>query len=301
MPRFRPGVTPSMAPLFSPSGLVYRYVLESPDRSPQELKTYEDWIIERAYAACRESPTIPASAGTAMQYQVLLDPARLYGYHLTVAQVVTALTANNSNTGGGFYSQGGQFYYVRGIGLLQEHRRHRRSGGREQQRHARAREGCQPGGHRQRAAPWHFWLPDQTTKNDDAVEGVILMRRGEQPQNVLQGVEKKTEELNRQRPAAGRKDSSLLRPQRPGARDHRHRGRQPAPRHGAGTDRADFFPGQLSRRGDHRADGSAGAAVRLYFSARHAARPPTCFPSAPSISASSSTARSSWWRTSTAN
>ena len=43
------GVTPSMAPLFSPSGLVYRYVLESPDRSPQELKTFEDWVVERAY------------------------------------------------------------------------------------------------------------------------------------------------------------------------------------------------------------------------------------------------------------
>ena len=43
------GVTPSLAPLSSPSGLVYRYVLESPDRSPQELKTIEDWVIERAY------------------------------------------------------------------------------------------------------------------------------------------------------------------------------------------------------------------------------------------------------------
>src|ERR1700675_3713934 len=43
------GVTPSMAPLFSPSGLVYRYVLDSPDRSAQELKTYEDWIIQRVY------------------------------------------------------------------------------------------------------------------------------------------------------------------------------------------------------------------------------------------------------------
>src|SRR5271169_1482436 len=42
-------VTPSMAPLFSPSGLVYRYVLESPDRTPQELKTMEDWVVERAY------------------------------------------------------------------------------------------------------------------------------------------------------------------------------------------------------------------------------------------------------------
>ena len=42
------GITPSMAPLFSPSGLVYRYVLESPDRTPQELKTIEDWVVERA-------------------------------------------------------------------------------------------------------------------------------------------------------------------------------------------------------------------------------------------------------------
>ncbi len=43
------GITPSMSPLFSPSGLVYRYVLESPDRSPQELHTFEDWVVERAY------------------------------------------------------------------------------------------------------------------------------------------------------------------------------------------------------------------------------------------------------------
>ena len=41
-------MTPALAPLFSPSGLVYRYVLESPDRSPQELKTIEDWVVERS-------------------------------------------------------------------------------------------------------------------------------------------------------------------------------------------------------------------------------------------------------------
>ncbi|MGH9725399.1 MAG: efflux RND transporter permease subunit, partial [Candidatus Acidiferrales bacterium] len=45
------GVVPSLAPLSSPSGLVYRYVLESPDRSPQELKTFEDWIVQREYKA----------------------------------------------------------------------------------------------------------------------------------------------------------------------------------------------------------------------------------------------------------
>ena len=112
------GVMPSMAPLFSPSGLVYRYVLESPDRSPQELKTMEDWIIQREYRSVPGVADDSGFGGTVMQYQVLLDPARLYNYHLPVAQVITALSANNANTGGGFYSQGGQFYYVRGLGLV---------------------------------------------------------------------------------------------------------------------------------------------------------------------------------------
>src|SRR5579864_1858518 len=43
------GVSPTLSPLFSPSGLIYRYVLQSPDRSPQELKTIEDWVLERRY------------------------------------------------------------------------------------------------------------------------------------------------------------------------------------------------------------------------------------------------------------
>ena len=116
------GVTPSMAPLFSPSGLVYRYVLESPDRTPQELKTYEDWVVERAYRSVPGVADDSGFGGTTMQYQVLLDPAKIYGYHLTVPQVVNALAANNSNAGGGFYSQGGQFYYVRGHRLVAGYR-----------------------------------------------------------------------------------------------------------------------------------------------------------------------------------
>jgi len=101
------GVTPSMAPLFSPSGLVYRYVLESPDRSPQELKIFEDWEVERAFRQVHGVADDSGFGGTTMQYQVLLDPARIFAYHITVPMVVQQLTANNANTGGGFYSQGG--------------------------------------------------------------------------------------------------------------------------------------------------------------------------------------------------
>jgi cobalt-zinc-cadmium resistance protein CzcA len=191
------GVMPSMAPLFSPSGLVYRYVLESPDRSPQELKTYNNWIIARAYRSIPGVADDSGLGGPTMEYQVLLDPARLYNYHLPVVQVLNALTANNANTGGGFYSQGGQFYYVRGLGLLKN-----------TEDIGEVVVGSNNGvpirvkdvghveiGHAPRLGIFGFQTATQ--KNDDAVEGIILMRRGEQPQTVLQGVEKKTEELNR--------------------------------------------------------------------------------------------------------
>ncbi len=186
------GVTPSMAPLFSPSGLVYRYVLESPDRTPQELKTFEDWVIERAYRSVPGVADDSGFGGTTMQYQVLLDPQRIYNYHIPVAQVLTALAANNSNTGGGFYSQGGQFYYVRGIGLVQTTDDIGNIVlGSNNGVPVRVRDvGKVTIGYAPRLGEFGF------QKNNDAVEGVILMRRGEQTQNVLKGVEAKTEELN---------------------------------------------------------------------------------------------------------
>jgi len=190
------GITPSMAPLFSPSGLVYRYVLESPDRSPQELKTLEDWVVERAYKAVPGVADDSGLGGTVMQYQVLLDPARLYGYHMTVQQVMQALANNNSNAGGGFYSQGGQFYYVRGIGQVQS----TNDIGNiivasNKGTPIRIRDvGEVTIGHAPRLG--EFGFQTHHSSQDDAVEGVILMRRDEQTQNVLKAVEKKTEDLN---------------------------------------------------------------------------------------------------------
>ncbi|HEU5457696.1 MAG TPA: CusA/CzcA family heavy metal efflux RND transporter [Terracidiphilus sp.] len=186
------GVTPTLAPLTSPSGLVYRYVLESPDRTPQQLKTIADWVVERQYKQVSGVADDSGFGGTVMQYQVLLDPAKLYAYHVTVPTVIQQLAANNGNTGGGFYSQGGQFYYVRGIGLV-----------RDLSDIGNIIVGTQNGvpvhirdvgqvviGHAPRLGEFGF------NKQDDAVEGVIMMRRGEQTQNVLKGVEAKTKQLN---------------------------------------------------------------------------------------------------------
>jgi len=189
---FPQGVTPALAPLASPSGLVYRYVIESPDRSPQDLKTIEDWVLERQYKQVPGVADDSGFGGTVMQYQVLLDPAKLYAYHITVPTVVQQLSVNNSNAGGGFYEQGDQFYYVTGVGLA-----------RDTADIANIVVGSQNGvptrigdigqveiGHAPRLGEFGF------NKTDDAVEGVIMIRRGEQTQDVLKGVEAKTQELN---------------------------------------------------------------------------------------------------------
>ncbi len=186
------GVQPSVSPLSAPSGLIYRYTLQSPDRSPMELKTLEDWVVEPQFKSVSGVADDSGFGGGTMQYQVLLDQTKLAATGLSAAQVLTALGANNANAGGGFYSQGGQFYYVRGEGrvatledignvvltvkngvpiLVKDV--------------GRVTIGIAP-----RLGEFGF------EKQDDAVEGVILLRTGEKTQSVLTGVEAKARQLN---------------------------------------------------------------------------------------------------------
>ncbi len=190
------GVTPSMAPLSAPSGLVYRYVLQSPDRSPMQLKTIDDWDIVKAYKSVPGVADLSPLGGPTMQYQVVIDPTKLAGAGLTVPIVANALSANNDNAGGGFYSEGGSFYYVRGLGRVVT-----------PQDIGNIVLAVKDGipvlvkdvaqvviGYAPRLGQFSY-----DTVND-AVEGVVLMRTGEQAQTVLKAVEAKTAELNRTLP-----------------------------------------------------------------------------------------------------
>ncbi|MGH8152332.1 MAG: efflux RND transporter permease subunit [Rhodanobacteraceae bacterium] len=112
------GVQPSISPLSPPSGLVYRYALLSSDRSAMELKALQDWVVVPAYNSVPGVADDSPFGGGNMQYQVLLNPVKIAGLGLSVNQVEAALAANNSNAGGGFYEQGGQFFNVRGLGRL---------------------------------------------------------------------------------------------------------------------------------------------------------------------------------------
>jgi len=188
------GVTPSVSPLSSPSGLIYRYVLQSPDRSPMELKTFEDWIIEPAYKSLAGVADDSGFGGGTMQYQVLLDPTRIAAVGLSVVQVEAALAANNGNAGGGFYSQGGQFYYVRGLGRLETLEdignvvlAVNNGTPVSLKNVGRVVIGIAP-----RLGEFGF------ENQDDCVEGVILLRTGDKTQDVLKRVEAKTKQLNEQ-------------------------------------------------------------------------------------------------------
>ncbi|HEX3423184.1 MAG TPA: CusA/CzcA family heavy metal efflux RND transporter [Sphingomicrobium sp.] len=186
------GVAPSVSPLTSPSGLIYRYTLQSPDRSPTELKTFEDWTVEPQYRSVAGVADDSGFGGGTMQYQVLLDQYRLAGAGLSPQQVESALGTNNSNGGGGFYSEGGQFYYVRGLGRLSSIDD---IGNVVVAEHdgiptlvkdvANVTLGIAP-------RLGEFGIG----KQDDAVEGVIMLRTGEKTQDVLKRVEAKTQELN---------------------------------------------------------------------------------------------------------
>ncbi|MEP7087226.1 MAG: efflux RND transporter permease subunit, partial [Gemmatimonadota bacterium] len=186
------GTTPSVAPLASPSGLVYRYVVESKDRSAMELKVIQDWVLERQFKSVPGVADMSSLGGETMQYQVVIDPIRLAGAGLSVPVVASALAANNGNAGGGFYSEGGQFYYVRGLGRVETLE--------DIGNVVIAVHNGTPilvkdiGDVVIGAAPrlGQFGIDSA----NDAVEGIIVLRKGEQAQTVLKGVEAKTRELN---------------------------------------------------------------------------------------------------------
>ena len=128
-----------------------------------------------------------------MQYQVLLDPNKLLTYGVSVAQVQQQLSANNANAGGGFYAQGGQIYYIRGLGLVRDTAE---IGDVVLAMHngipVYVRDVAKVQiGHAVRLGQFGYM------RQEEAVEGVILMRVGEQAQVILKRVEEKTAELNR--------------------------------------------------------------------------------------------------------
>jgi cobalt-zinc-cadmium resistance protein CzcA len=99
-------------------GEVFRYTLRGKGYSLADLKTAEDWIMERQWRQVQGVIDVTSYGGTTKQYHVDVDPYRLRGHNVTLTQTITALQNANSNVGGQRLSMGEQSYDVRGIGLL---------------------------------------------------------------------------------------------------------------------------------------------------------------------------------------
>ena len=111
---------PSLDPLTSPTGEIYRYTLQSDARSLRELSELQFWTVIPRLKQVPGVADVTNFGGLTTQYQLLLDPQKLVAYGLTLNQVTTAIKANNSNAGGSVVNRGEQGFVVRGVGLIQD-------------------------------------------------------------------------------------------------------------------------------------------------------------------------------------
>jgi cobalt-zinc-cadmium resistance protein CzcA len=114
------GVAPQMGKDWSPVGQVYWYTLRSsnPGYDVMELKSLQDWVIEKHLKSVPDIVEVAAFGGQTREYQVLLDPNKLIAYGLNLSQIEQQLSNNNANAGGSFIQAGLQQINVREVGLM---------------------------------------------------------------------------------------------------------------------------------------------------------------------------------------
>ena len=113
------GVVARLSP-WSPTGEIMRYVLSGPGYTLNELKAVQDWVLQRALKQVPGVIDVSGVGGTIKQYQVLVDTRLMKRYEVTMEQVEQAIARSNSNVGGDLLMIGTQTHNVRAIGLLGE-------------------------------------------------------------------------------------------------------------------------------------------------------------------------------------
>jgi len=187
-----PGVQAELEPLSTAIGEIYRYRLVGPGRDSRELRTLEDWVVERNLRAVPGVADIVALGGLIKTYEVNPDLARLRDYGIPLQQLYTALSRGNANVGGSKVTQGPQQYLIRGVGLL-------RSPDEIRNIVVAARNGV-PVLVRDLAQVTVGNVPIEgivgQDRDDDAVTGIVIMRKGENPSEVLTALKARVALLN---------------------------------------------------------------------------------------------------------
>jgi len=186
------GVQVQLAPFSTAIGEIYRYRMKGEGQGPRELRTYQDWVVSRQLRLVPGVADVVSLGGLVKQYEVRPDLARLRDYKITLAQLSQAIQRGNANAGGSYVEQGRQQYLIRGIGLFQ--------GVQDIENVVVDQRGGTPILVKNVATVSLGSVPRQGVAgqddDDDVVTGVVLMRRGENPSEVLKLVRAKIDELN---------------------------------------------------------------------------------------------------------
>ncbi|MBS1609575.1 MAG: efflux RND transporter permease subunit, partial [Bacteroidetes bacterium] len=186
------GVKPEVQPPYGPTGEIYRYTLESKTESVRELTAIQDWVLDKQFKQVPGVADVNTFGGDERIFEVSVNPQLLVKYNLSSLDVYNAINKSNVNVGGDVIKRNGQAYVVRGIGVIDdpsdiENIIITKVNGVPLlvKNVATVREGGKP----KLGSVAKDGQPNQ-------VEGIVVMRKGENPSEVLDKLHEKVEELN---------------------------------------------------------------------------------------------------------
>ncbi len=186
------GVDPDVQPPYGPTGEIFRYTLKSNKRDTRDLLTIQNWTIDRQLRAVPGVADVVAFGGQEKTYEIAVDPVKLQKYDLTPLELFNAVSKSNLNVGGDVIEKNGQAYVVRGIGLYNSIQDIENTIVDTYNGNPLLVKNVANVVISSMPRVGQVGLDD----NDDAVEGIVVMRKGENPSDVLSRVKAKIEELN---------------------------------------------------------------------------------------------------------
>src|SRR4029077_3001719 len=197
------GVVPQMGTDWSPVGQIYFYTLRStnPQYDVMELKSIEDWVIEKNFKAVPNVVDVASFGGPTREYQVRVDPDKLISYGISLGQVEQQLTNNNANAGGRFIESGLQQVNIREVGLVKDVQ--------DIENTVLVTKTGTPlrvkdiavvaQGPKIRLGQFGKAIHREDGRiidNDDVVSGIVLLRKGAESDSTLRDIHAKVKELN---------------------------------------------------------------------------------------------------------
>jgi cobalt-zinc-cadmium resistance protein CzcA len=186
------GVNAEIQPPYGPTGEIFRYTLNSKTLGVRELKTIQDWVVERNLKSVPGVADVVSFGGEVKTYEIIVRPTLLTKYDLTPLEVYQAVSKSNINVGGDIIEKNNQAYVVRGIGLLTSIS--------DIENIIVDYYNGVPVLVKNLATVKESALPRLGQVGRDSlnnvVEGIIVMRKGENPSIVIKKVDEKIDELN---------------------------------------------------------------------------------------------------------